>query len=501
MPHPTDNRGRKISNFPIDNAKFAAGFMEFISNGVNFKIAVTDVIAALGATGTLVQQGDVLGTPILNIQGSVNNIRNLETEPGITAEVSPQGGALLKNRSIPGSGISIVAVGQDLQFSAVDVPTSSKTIIVGDITDFPAPVAGVITLLTDREYFLINDISTTNRFVFSNKSVIKAGDALTITLTYTGVDSMFTSTVTNARITNIALDCPNGTLFDLSSGGGFNAILLFVLSCDKIVTVNALGALFMSTCVFANVITEGFEFSGANVIFFLNDIKLTMSGGTLFNLGTATFDTFMVTDATFELDGAITFISGATGSANINADRVGTVTNVRIGGTGPITPTSGITEDDAQWEFQENDLLKNTVRSALISVVDNATPTAISVGVGDLGNPIQVTATWTEQVASGYTTTATGEITRTGKKQQAIVAIQVTAIKAGGGTVDYKFYLALGGVVITDSATRVNLDSVENNFGLIWDLELADTNELSLFVEAQTGTDDVTVIDSRFRVS
>jgi len=83
--------GRKISNFPANTALPADTELTFISGNTNFKIGLTDFLAALNVTGTIVQEGDAGDTPVLNKDGTVNEIRNLEAGTGITLSIEPSG--------------------------------------------------------------------------------------------------------------------------------------------------------------------------------------------------------------------------------------------------------------------------------------------------------------------------------------------------------------------------------------------------------------------------
>ena len=65
---------------------------DFVSNGQNFKILKSDLLTGLGVTGTIVQAGAVTGTPVLDVSGTINNIRNLEFGAGISGAVSPENG-------------------------------------------------------------------------------------------------------------------------------------------------------------------------------------------------------------------------------------------------------------------------------------------------------------------------------------------------------------------------------------------------------------------------
>ena len=85
------SRFTALDNIP-DNAT-----LDFVSGTDNFKITKADFIKAMGATGTLSQLGSVLATPILNVAGTDNQIRNLEDGPGVKSSVSATLGAKLSH--------------------------------------------------------------------------------------------------------------------------------------------------------------------------------------------------------------------------------------------------------------------------------------------------------------------------------------------------------------------------------------------------------------------
>jgi hypothetical protein len=85
-------QGRKKSEFVQQTTVLANSYMDYFVNGTNYKIAYTDFVGGLGVTGTIVQDGAVTGTPVLDVDGTINNIRNLENGPGIVTNVSAENG-------------------------------------------------------------------------------------------------------------------------------------------------------------------------------------------------------------------------------------------------------------------------------------------------------------------------------------------------------------------------------------------------------------------------
>ena len=85
--------GLKKSKFTADNSVPSGSTFDFVSNGQNFKITREDLIAALGFTGSLNQDGAVSGVPVLDVSSAPDYlIRNLEAGDGIALSVSPENG-------------------------------------------------------------------------------------------------------------------------------------------------------------------------------------------------------------------------------------------------------------------------------------------------------------------------------------------------------------------------------------------------------------------------
>lgn len=91
----TRAQGRKKSDFVAKATVEAGGYLDYVVNGTNYKISYDNFVSGLGVTGSIVQDGAVTGAAILDTQGTVNNIRNLENGSGIIANVSPENGVIL----------------------------------------------------------------------------------------------------------------------------------------------------------------------------------------------------------------------------------------------------------------------------------------------------------------------------------------------------------------------------------------------------------------------
>lgn len=514
------SRDRKKSNFTQQSIIPAGATFDFVHNGTNIKISVEDMITAFGSGGTLEQKGDVTQTPILNKNGAINEIRNLEDGSGVKASISPNGGAQLDHNFsigttgvpvlgnptasspvirnlIAGTGVTIAISGDSLQIAASGLVTASNVVIVNEMADFPTAVSGVITLSDDTAYLVSAQLTTANRFVYGQNSVIYGPDSTVSSLTYTGVDTMFTSTSENAKLFSITVDCPNGQLLDISStsGGGIWQMLgITVVSCDTIGTLGDIMASQFTSVGFYDVKSGGLVFTGT-IGFFIGDRGLYhLNGGTLFDLGTATF-TFgwsLISGLVIGAAGT-TFITGLVDSGNIPVGSLGTIFNFRVSTLGAIL--NNIATNDSRWEFAGNNNIQES-RTTLLATHGGATIT-----IGAINTPVIIGTTWTEQEASRFTTTAGGRFTYTGVGGSITLHATITADIALA-THDCTFYFAKNGAVISDSGiTREMSAGNAGNLSLLWGEEDIQTGDfIELFCENNGAVVNIIIVSAIFRV-
>lgn len=106
-------QGRKISNFPAQTTVPSGSVFNFIYNATNYQITDSNLYAALGVTGTIVQLGDSTAIPVLDKQGTVNRIRNMLSGSGITVSISTQNGIEISH-NIADGGTGDVSLFQSL---------------------------------------------------------------------------------------------------------------------------------------------------------------------------------------------------------------------------------------------------------------------------------------------------------------------------------------------------------------------------------------------------
>lgn len=527
-------RGIKKSEFTGSDTIADSSTFDFVTTaGENIKITKAQLLAALGVTGTLSQEGDPVATPVLDPQGSNNGIRNLENGPGAKASVSPQNGITLEHNfqagsggvpvltdigeaspivgnAIPGQGMSVAAVPGGFQIALSATPVATQTVIINTMADFPNPVLGVRTLVAGTDYFITNNLTTSDRFdVSAGDILVRASDSSIVTFTYTGTGDFFTGVNATFRLGRITLVALTGRCWNMSDDSGtafFQFIDGSIRGCDKVglITGTALGfgAVQVNNVGIFGAITDGMEFSGTiGACLGLTNIA-TILAGAVYNLGTATFGSFNVDDCLIDLQGGgTTFISGAAASANILAGGLGTVVNTRIRGAG--TPLSGITPDDDLWDFLLNDDIRDSRTDGLLSLQGNAVNTVIVGASTDGSNAVLVAGAWTVVGTARMTGTAAGRLTHTGAKAARLpVTGSVTVAPVSGGTIQINAYFAFNGVV--DVASRRSGSAASGSptsITLPWQETYDPTQFTEIFVENTGSAVDLLVSSAIHRAN
>jgi hypothetical protein len=512
------SKGRKKSQFVAQTSIAADDTLDFVTSNVNRKIKYSDFIAQLGVTGTLEQQGDVAGTPVLNTVGTVNNIRNIEDGPGVKTSVSPQGGIEIEHdfvadttgvpvltdvatqnpviRSlVAGIGINVAAVDDTVQISST-VPISTKTVIISQESDFPTPVAGVITLADNTHYQIVNDITTSNRFDIGDNCLVSGADQITIALTYTGIGVMYTATNSTFTIKNITSVCSSGQAFDIS-GSGTEVFQLIAcdITCDTLGTIANMAGIQIASHQF-EITTDGLTFSGSFGSALFNGILANIQAGTVFDLGTATFAGISFLSCFNTLQGTSKFLDGAANSANITTGGLGSMNNCRFFGTG--TPLNTITSQDALWNFFSNDDVADTRPDGMLTV----TATSI-VTIPAVNTPAKIIGPWNIERTAQFTGNTNGTLTYDGGKSAVVpISVAISAEPVSGTNKAITFYTYIDGVQVANSATKTNIDAGNpKNTVVQWQVELLPTETVEIYVENNTDTVDIQVNTANMRVN
>lgn len=374
-----------------------------------------------------------------------------------------------------------------------------NTVLVNGQSDLPTPVSGVITLDADTEYRFLQDVNLgTNRIVLSDNTVVSGIDSLITKITYTGGGNMFTTSTGKIRMKFLELECTAGTLWDatITSGSVFR-MQDITYNCATFGTFVGSGGIIRFTLVSGTCTTQGMSLSGSFSTFLFDVAALTLNAGTFLNLGTATFDAFFARTVIATLGAGTTFLSGAAASANINAAGLGNLHQNRFSGTGTVL--SGVTTDDARWEFSGNDDIADTRPDGLLSMQNNATATIIATA----NTPVIVAGTWAEETTSQFTGTTGGRLTYDGNKDfKGPITASVSVEPVSGSNVAMSAYIAVNGVVVANSKRSGTASSGSpTSITIPWQIVFSTNDYVEVFVENNDNTTNILVSSAILRVN
>lgn len=138
--------GVKQSDFTAQTSVPAGSYLGFFNAGYNYKISYANFLSGLGVTGTIVQDGAVTGTAVLDVQGTVNNIRNLEDGAGIVTNVSAENGIeIAHNFTVDATGLPLMlnSTAASPTFVSLVAGTGINLTAVGDTIEVVADQAAI----------------------------------------------------------------------------------------------------------------------------------------------------------------------------------------------------------------------------------------------------------------------------------------------------------------------------------------------------------------------
>lgn len=212
-------QGRKKSEFVAKTSVESGGYLDYVVNGTNYKISYNDFVSNLGVTGSIVQTGLITAAPVLEIDGAVNKIRNIESGSGITANVSVNNGVVISHNFtansdglpillnptadsptiasiVAGAGISIQAVNDaGIQITSVADEIYAQVTMHGNATlttistiDVPVKIAGTWVAGMTSSF----TADTTGRLTYTGPTTETVSFRASITLVPVGVSQVLT---------------------------------------------------------------------------------------------------------------------------------------------------------------------------------------------------------------------------------------------------------------------------------------------------------------------
>lgn len=383
------------------------------------------------------------------------------------------------------------------------VSLAVKQVGVNDASHLPLPSGGIITLADDIRYLIGNDIDLgTDRIVMGSDTVFEGIDENIVTVTYTGTGVMFSGVDVTFRLKKFCAICTSGTFIDASDVSSPTSSFVIldnvdIASANILGTIDSVRVFAMFRCAFGSIVTGGFLFVGALEDAISHFVLANISNGIFLDFASATFDSVDIDSSNIVVSSGATAISGLASSANINSGGLGKVRFCRFSGVGAIL--SGLTVNDGLWNFTGNDDIADTMPDGLLSMTDNSTETMISsVAVGVLAGGI-----WDNLGTSQFIGTSGGRLTYTGGRPvRLLVTASITATVSSGTNLEIHFHLYLNGSIIETSKTEASIDAGDvKNQDVEYQITFQPGDFLELFVENNTNTTNVTLIDAKLRVN
>lgn len=373
--------------------------------------------------------------------------------------------------------------------------TPDKIVFVGQKSDFPTAVSGVITLLPNVTYFITGHVDLTgDRLVGSENTTIIGGSSENCSLTSTGLTAG-TPLLTTSWTTPIRHISFKDVNTAISIDGTVNLVALdwtgvnFV-NVPKVGTINSCDNF---------VFTKGAFLEAQNLI-------LTGTIGTVaFNQ--SLFNAYDTNQPIFFLDSGLTItrrfriiyssIIALSGETAISIDVATTLPNEGVildtcNFAGGGTYLSGVDFQDNEALFVNNVGITNSREVSQYYMNGNATATT-------------VLATNTEYKAAGTTTsgTLTSKFTNTDNRAtytgsiERIFSVTATMSVTSGNNNQIGMYVAKNGVIIPESETYMTTNgSGRAEAASIQALVTLTTDDyIEIFVENATATNDITVTD------
>jgi hypothetical protein len=246
-------QGRKKSQFTQQSTVLANSYLDYFVNGTNYKISYDNFVSGLGVTGTIVQEGAVTGAPILDVDGTINNIRNIEDGPGISANISAENGVVLAHSFtqdatgtpiflnttansptfaslVAGSGIDITATDDYVTITSIADQIYGQVTMQGNATATTIATAGTAvkvagTWVVQAESNFTGN--TTGRLTYSGSTteVVSASVSITFSHAAGGTDDLAVyiakngSVITASKLTRAVTGSAKGnvgTFFNVS---------------------------------------------------------------------------------------------------------------------------------------------------------------------------------------------------------------------------------------------------------------------------------------------
>ncbi len=340
--------------------------------------------------------------------------------------------------------------GTKWQTFSMDNTGRSNFVLVKSVSDFPAAVGGIITLVAGKLYE-INGAITLSDKIDLNGCAIQGDDASNDKLIYTGSGELFTG-ISVGNISFLTLQSPSGKVFNINAGGANKNLIVqncFFIGCNSIGTIQGVGgSVFFSTVAY---------FYNTNGITFQNDNNVLLNT-TLWDVSNYnTYEKFIGTFNVIQILGGDRLVNAA--NAAIAEDITG-ITSVAAGSIKVVmflgSGTNVIGNFSNSWEIESSGL--NTEKddeasgNLYLTSPNSTTFTAINAAKKLSGTTAAVNI-------FRVTSPSSNQLTYTGAKSRKFQVICSLSSIASGNNKNFSFYIVKNGVVLNESRQLMKCSS------------------------------------------
>ncbi len=364
-------------------------------------------------------------------------------------------------------------------------------VLVKSAADFPAPVAGVITLVAGTLYEINGTIMLTSKINLNNCTLMgrdRANDRLIYT---PATGELFTGS-NGGNILNLTLVAatPGAKLFNLDAGGdpskSFLLQLVYVLNCDNVGLVKGFGGFVVLQSVAFSNNTNGITFQDLGHLVEMNTFWIQDNHNTYQTL-TGTFGDVLISGG--ENDVLSVFSAKALDITGITSINGGELKAAFFTGNG----TYVVGNFSSEWEVESSDLRteKDDVAAGNFYI---STPAVTSFSA--INTPTKVLGTTTSSDLFRVALPANNRLTYTGTKTKRFLVICSLSLTASANNKIFSLYIAKNGVILPESkqSRKLATGTDQGAMALSCVAELTTNDYLEVWVENNTDNTSMTVL-------
>lgn len=355
-------------------------------------------------------------------------------------------------------------------------------VLVKSLSDLPAPVGGVITLLSNTVYEINGTISLSSK-IDLNEAWLRGIDAVNDKLIYTASSGELFTGDKGGNIRHLTLSAPNAgaKVFNLDAGNANKNLIVqfcYIIGSNNIGIVKGYGGtVYMETIAY---------FYNTNGITYQDNNNMIISN-TLWDISNSnTYETFTGSFSIIQKIGGDMIVSSSNSAVGINVSGIssiqgGELKTVLFYGSG-IYKTGNFSK---QWEVESNGLRteKDDVAAGNIYIT-----TPVNTSFSAINTPTKVLGTTTNTGLFRVDMPVNNRIQYTGTKTRRFQVICSLSIASSGNNKYYSFYIYKNGVQLPESrqALKLGANADKGSVTLSCTVELDANDYIEVWVENNT---------------